>query len=203
MYTWAVHVKRLLCTYDAPVWPRLTGLQTNLRHPWPTHVRIHTFKNPWSGDTKTPLCLGETHPFEDKNRLGSELLNFWTLTLRVGRDSAGPELREMGGAPRNPSPRNHFLVWIVKSPGCHCKDAFGGALPLSPTQRGAGRAPRGRASISSVADCSQVAKSMPTWYLLGGTSYLPNATRLIQPRLFYACFVVSRAVILCHIIRHF
>ena len=84
MYTWAVHVKRLLCTYDAPVWPRLTGLQTNLRHPWPTHVRIHTFKNPWSGDTKTPLCLGETHPFEDKNRLGSELLNFWTLTLRFG-----------------------------------------------------------------------------------------------------------------------
>ena len=30
----------------------------------------------------------------------------------------GP-LRDMGGAPRNPAPRNHFLVWIVKSPGCH------------------------------------------------------------------------------------
>ena len=29
-------------------------------------------------------------------------------------------------APRNPAPRNHFLVWIVKSPGCHCTDAFGG-----------------------------------------------------------------------------
>ena len=23
-------------------------------------------------------------------------------------------VREMGGAPRNPAPRNHFLVWIVK-----------------------------------------------------------------------------------------
>ena len=35
-------------------------------------------------------------------------------------------IREMGGAPRNPAPRNHFLVRIVKSPGCHRKDAFGG-----------------------------------------------------------------------------
>ena len=26
----------------------------------------------------------------------------------------------MGGAPRNPAPRNHLLVWIVKSSGCHC-----------------------------------------------------------------------------------
>ena len=34
--------------------------------------------------------------------------------------------REMGGAPRNPAPRNHFLVWIVKPSGCHCTDAFGG-----------------------------------------------------------------------------
>ena len=23
-------------------------------------------------------------------------------------------VREMGGAPRNPAPRNHLLVWIVK-----------------------------------------------------------------------------------------
>ena len=36
------------------------------------------------------------------------------------------EIREMGGAPRNPAPRNHFLVWTVKSSGCHCADAFGG-----------------------------------------------------------------------------
>ena len=30
-----------------------------------------------------------------------------------------------GGAPRSPVPRNHFSVWIVKSPGCHCTDVFG------------------------------------------------------------------------------
>ena len=39
---------------------------------------------------------------------------------------ASPTLREVGDAPRNPAPRNHFLVWILKSPGCHCPDAFGG-----------------------------------------------------------------------------
>ena len=32
----------------------------------------------------------------------------------------------MGGAPRNPAPRNHFLVWIVKPSGCLCTDAFSG-----------------------------------------------------------------------------
>ena len=31
-------------------------------------------------------------------------------------------IREMGCAPRNPAPRNHFLVWIVKPSGCHCTD---------------------------------------------------------------------------------
>ena len=35
-----------------------------------------------------------------------------------------PSLREMGGAPRNLAPGNHFLVWIVKPSGCHCTDAF-------------------------------------------------------------------------------
>ena len=35
-------------------------------------------------------------------------------------------IREMGGAPRNPAPRNHLLVWIVKPSGCHCTDALGG-----------------------------------------------------------------------------
>ena len=34
-------------------------------------------------------------------------------------------IREMGGAPRNPAPRNHFFVRIVKPAGCHCTDAFG------------------------------------------------------------------------------
>ena len=33
-------------------------------------------------------------------------------------------LREMGGASRNPAPRSHFLVWIVKPSGCHCTDAL-------------------------------------------------------------------------------
>ena len=33
-------------------------------------------------------------------------------------------LREMGGAPRNPAPRNHLLMWIVKTSGCHCTNAF-------------------------------------------------------------------------------
>ena len=32
----------------------------------------------------------------------------------------------MAGAPRNPAPRNNFLVWIVKPSGCHCTDAFDG-----------------------------------------------------------------------------
>ena len=31
-------------------------------------------------------------------------------------------LREMGGAQRNLAPRNHFLVWIVKTSGCHRTD---------------------------------------------------------------------------------
>ena len=30
------------------------------------------------------------------------------------------KIREVGGAPRNPAPRNSFLVWIVKPSGCHC-----------------------------------------------------------------------------------
>ena len=33
-------------------------------------------------------------------------------------------VREMGGAPRNPAPRNHFLVRIAKPSGRHCTDAL-------------------------------------------------------------------------------
>ena len=33
-----------------------------------------------------------------------------------------PLAREMGGAPRNPAPRNHLLVGIAKPSGCHCTD---------------------------------------------------------------------------------
>ena len=31
-----------------------------------------------------------------------------------------------GRGSQESAPRNHFLVWIVKSPGCHSTDAFGG-----------------------------------------------------------------------------
>ena len=41
----------------------------------------------------------------------------WGLRIRTRND-----IREMGGAPRNPAPRNHLLVWIVKPSGCHCTD---------------------------------------------------------------------------------
>ena len=35
-------------------------------------------------------------------------------------------MREVGGAPRNPAPRNHSLVWIVKPSGYPLQNAFGG-----------------------------------------------------------------------------
>ena len=41
----------------------------------------------------------------------------------------------MGGAPRNPAPRNRFSAWIVKPSGSHCTDASRGteyrSVPLS------------------------------------------------------------------------
>ena len=39
-----------------------------------------------------------------------------------GQAAALQPIREMGGAPWNPAPRNHFLVWIVSPSGCHCTD---------------------------------------------------------------------------------
>ena len=30
----------------------------------------------------------------------------------------------MGGAPRNPAPRNHLSAWIVEPSGCHRTDAI-------------------------------------------------------------------------------
>ena len=53
--------------------------------------------------------------------------------------------RVLGGAPRNPAPRSHFLAWIDKPSGCHSKDVFAGnkycgvptlsgVLPLSLTK---------------------------------------------------------------------
>ena len=42
------------------------------------------------------------------------------------RHAVCAHIREMGGAPRNPAPRNHLLVWIVKPSGCHCTDVLDG-----------------------------------------------------------------------------
>ena len=50
----------------------------------------------------------------------------WRHSWRVQLRTELVHVREMGGAPRNPAPRNHFLVWIVKPSGCHCADAFDG-----------------------------------------------------------------------------
>ena len=40
------------------------------------------------------------------------------------------------------------------------------------------------------------------WLYLGGTTYLSNATCLIQPQLCYALLMVSRIIMMCYIIRH-
>ena len=39
-------------------------------------------------------------------------------------NNSNNKIREWGGDPRNPAPRSHFLVWIVKPSGCHCTDAL-------------------------------------------------------------------------------
>ena len=36
-----------------------------------------------------------------------------------------------------------------------------------------------------------------------GWHHLSDAACLVQPRLFYACFVLSRTIIICYIARHF
>ena len=54
-------------------------------------------------------------------QLGEDLRRLSGFWRRCGKD-----LREMGGAPRNPAPRNHLLVWTGKPSGCHCRDALGG-----------------------------------------------------------------------------
>ena len=42
--------------------------------------------------------------------------------LVAGASMKEPRVREMGGAPGNPAPRNHFSVRLVKPSGCHCTD---------------------------------------------------------------------------------
>ena len=46
----------------------------------------------------------------------------YVLAAAAGPRRPGHSLREMGGAPWNLAPRNHFLVWIVKPSGCLCTD---------------------------------------------------------------------------------
>ena len=74
----------------------LRGLGARLRA---TRVHNHTFMH-------TPF----------KVRVGSG------RTFKCPAHPVGGGIREMGGAPRNPAPRNHFLVWIVKPSGWHCTD---------------------------------------------------------------------------------
>ena len=42
--------------------------------------------------------------------------------LDAARGDALHVLREMGGAPRNTAPGNHFLARIVEPSSCHCTD---------------------------------------------------------------------------------
>ena len=76
-----------------------------------------------------------------------------SLSLSLFLSLSLSQIRETGGAPRNPAHRNHLLVWIVKPSGCHCTDGHLtsrvslriknivecrpplGALPLSLTRR--------------------------------------------------------------------
>ena len=72
-------------------------------------------------------------PFEMRHRAGASALfeRFCASAPRArrhGRKLQRPRapVRELGGAPRSPAPRNLFLGWIVKPSGCHCTDAIGG-----------------------------------------------------------------------------
>jgi hypothetical protein len=56
--------------------------------------------------SRGPYRLAERH-FEERPRRLEELLGRLDL-------ARAPLLRERGGAPRNPAPRNHFWGWIVK-----------------------------------------------------------------------------------------
>ena len=48
------------------------------------------------------------------------------LRARARATATRLSVREPGGAPRNPAPRNYFLAWIVEPSGCQCTDALGG-----------------------------------------------------------------------------
>ena len=46
------------------------------------------------------------------------LVTFSNMVVAATYEPADPTMREMGGAPRNPAPRNHLWVRIVKPSGC-------------------------------------------------------------------------------------
>ena len=50
----------------------------------------------------------------------------WLCPKLASRQEESARVREMGGAPRHPAPRNHSLVRIVRPSGWRCTDAFGG-----------------------------------------------------------------------------
>ena len=76
------------------------------------------FEDPGSCDRTSPPGAPPQRP--------SRVNPSWRAPNPSQSQDKGNKIREMGGAPRNPAPRNHFLVGIVKPSGCHCVDAFGG-----------------------------------------------------------------------------
>ena len=87
--------------------------------------RVEPFKQIFSGPPAPPrnseLVLGETGQAAAQTAAKKKQRPLVKQLLRLP-DS----VREIGGAPRDPAPRNHFLVRIVRPSGCHCTDALGG-----------------------------------------------------------------------------
>ena len=67
-----------------------------------------------SNNQRNTLWTWEFH-LKLKNKLEPNPLKSIMLVRRL-------TVREMGGAPRNLAPRNHFSVRIVRPSGCHCTD---------------------------------------------------------------------------------
>ena len=109
--------------------------------------------------------------------------------LSLRNDSS---IREMGGAPRNPAPRKHFLVWIFKPSGCHCTDALGGKtyrrVPtpprscslLSDSSRGRAQANRCSPPGRGPPPASRRARQFPPHASEGGRVVL---TEMLLPRM--------------------
>ena len=81
----------------------------------------------------------------------------------------------MGGAPRNPAPRNHFLVRIVKPSGCHCTDGHLTSGVFTEVQK-CRRVPTTLRSTCPFSDCGGGAV-LPDPPRHG----LPSAARVLRP----------------------